>query len=422
MATRTIVINDYNKILDYISSKSDSMAELLKDNPDWDYMLLVKSITHSDLTNAGKRNGNQEGLDKNYLYYLSVDEMKEIETTRNKPFESAKQSNISVPDEFFKFTGVPQLERREGAQTTQHEHPIVNDYAEVFLVNDTLEYFDIDYTKKVFEKLGKNPNWDYNSYKITLEEQFTPIQLTHAIHGLGTKDDIIFHKLRRSIFKNDTLMILMRKNIEKKEVYILLEKNPKFYTIIGIGNKTWEKYLEKNNKQEIYELLKKTNLNEEETEKTRKNQNKWRNLLAEEMMNFTPNENEIFCPLTYITVNFDSAGTLFRASHIKGFADCDVDEAFDINNGIIMIANADALFDKHLITIEDDGTIKFSYLLDNNGKLKQELRLTEKVFKAILNEDRKRYLEYHREVFDNKEQLRRGNSILLDDSSDEEIL
>ena len=87
-----------------------------------------------------------------------------------------------------------------------------------------------------------------------------------------------------------------------------------------------------------------------------------------------------------------------------------------------MIANADALFDKHLITIDDDGTVIFSFLLDNDYKLKQELRLTEKVFKAILNDERKSYLEYHRNVFKSKEILRRKSTTLIDDSSDEEQL
>ena len=424
MASRSIVINDYDKILEYLSSKSESITKLLTNEPDWEYMLIRKNISHSDLINSGKRNGMQEGLDKNYLYYLSQDEMEEIEATRNKPFESAKQSNIFMTSEFYSFIGMPELQRREGAQTTQHEHPIVNNYADVYLVNDTLEYFDIDYTKKVFEKLGKNPTtWHYDDYKVNLSTgDFTPIQLTHAIHGIGTSDDPEFRNLRRSMFKNDSMMVLMRKKDDRKEIYILLEKNPKFYTIIGMGNASWEKYLEQNNKQELFELLKKNNLNEDESEKTRKNQSKWRNLLADEMTNYTPNDDEIFCPLTYITVNFENAGTLFRASHIKGFADCNVDEAFDINNGIIMIANADALFDKHLITIQDDGTITFSYLLQNDFKLKQELRLTEKVFAPILNDERKRYLAYHREVFAQKEELRRRDSSLVDDSTDEETL
>jgi hypothetical protein len=44
------------------------------------------------------------------------------------------------------------------------------------------------------------------------------------------------------------------------------------------------------------------------------------------------------------------------------------------------------------------------------------------VFKAILNDERRAYLEYHRNVFKTKEDLRKRSSILIDDSSDEERL
>lgn len=419
MASRNPVIEDPEKIYDYLSSKSDSIAELMRKDPDWMYMLIVKNITHSDLLNSGKRNGPGEGLDKNYLYYLSLDEMKEIEGVRKKEFENAKQSNIFVPSDFYNFIEMPQLQRRDGAQKTQHEHPRVNDYADVYLVNDTLKYFDIDYTKKVFDKLGKNPPaWNYDDYKLNLTGEFTPIQLTHAIHGIGTSDDEVFKNLRRSMFKSDTLDILLRKKEDKKEIYIMLEKNPRFFTLIGESNSSWEKFLDKSNKQELFNLLKKDDLSIGEVEKTRKNQNKWRNLLADEMMSYTTTDDEIFCPLTYITANYSSVGTLFRASHIKAFSECSLDEAFDINNGILMIANADALFDKHLITISDDGEIIFSYLMKNEFKLIQELKLTEKVFKAILNDKRKEYLKRHREVFEEKEIARKMYSNLEEDSTE----
>ena len=419
MASRNPVIEDIEKIYEYLASKSDSIANLMRSQPDWEYMLIVKSITHSDLLNSGKRNGPNESIDKNYLYYLSLSEMKEIEQVRKKEFENAKQSNIFVPSDFYEFIEMPQLQRREGAQTTQHEHPIVNNYADVYLVNDTLKYFDIDYTKKIFDKLDKHPtSWNYDEYKLELTGDFTPIQLTHAIHGLGTSDDEIFKNLRRSIFKSDTLNILLRRKQDKKEIYIMLEKNPRFFTLIGESNATWEKFLNDSNKQELFNLLKKDELTYGEAEKTRKNQNKWRNLLADEMMSYTTTDDEIFCPLTYITANFSSVGTLFRASHIKAFNECSVEEAFDINNGILMIANADALFDKHLITISDDGEIIFSYLLKNEYKLIQELKLTERVFKAILNNKRKEYLKRHREVFEEKEIKRKMLSNLEEDSAE----
>lgn len=418
MASRINLIDNTDRIREYLMYKSDSISNYIIKNQNDTFLLLLKQISHSDLTSSGKRTKPEQPFSKNYLYYLTADEMEEMDRKYDRPFVTAHQSNIGIPKNLvYDFLGV------SNPDETGDEHFLLNDYCDVFLVNDTLKYFDIEYSFKVFEKLDKVPNWNKNEYRVELQNDFTPIKLSIAAHGIGVSANTEFDKLRRSIFKSDTLiMLLSRDSNNKIKIFIMFEKNPSFFTLIGEGNKSWEKYLEHNNKQKMFELLRQDKLSAGELEKTRSNQSKWRTLLAEEMMGYTTNENEIFCPVTYITINYDNAGTLFRASHIKGFAECNVDEAFDINNGIIMIANADALFDKHLITIKDDGTITFSFLLDKNGKLKQELRLTEKVFKAILNEERKSYLEYHRAVFKSKEELRRKSSNLIDDSSDQELL
>ena len=310
MALKSPIIQEKKKICEFIINKSESIYNLIKNDQDWNYMLIVKNITHSDLINLGKRCGTAQGIDKNYLYYLTVDEMKEIEKVRNKKFETAKQSNIFMPLDFYNFLEIPQLQRREGSQSTNHNHIKVNDYANVYLVNDTLKYFNLEYTKKVFKKLNKNPSWDDDDYKLNSLSPFTPVQITHAIHGLGTSEDDVFKKLRRSIFRSDTLIVLLRKKEDKKEVYVMLEKNPRFFTIIGENNLSWENYLNKINKIELYNLLKKDALSQGEIEKTRKNQSKWRNLLADEMMSYTANDDEIFCPLTYITAKYSSAGQL----------------------------------------------------------------------------------------------------------------
>ena len=418
MSPRIQTVSNIHKIREYLQYKSDSITDYITKNQKDDFLLLVKQISHSDLTTSGKRTKNNQSFSKNYLYYLTADEMAKMDKINEKPFVTAHQSNIGVPKNIiYNFIGV------SNPDESGNEHFLLNNYCDVFLVNDTLKYFDIDYSFKIFEKLGKIPPWDKKDFKINLIGDFTPIKLSLAAHGIGVAANKEFDKLRRNIFKSDTLIILLTKKQNGNiKMFIMLEKNPSFFTLIGEGNKSWEKYLEQNNKQELYELLKQDKLSAGELEKTRNNQNKWRTLLAEEMMGYTANENEIFCPLTYITVNFDNAGTLFRASHIKGFAECNVDEAFDINNGILMVANADALFDKHLITIEDDGTIIFSFLLDRNGKLKQELRLTEKVFKAILNDERKVYLAHHRQVFKSKEEIRKKSPALIDDSSETVLL
>ena len=42
MASRNPVIIEIEKIYDYLSSKSDPIANLMKSQPDWEYMLIVK--------------------------------------------------------------------------------------------------------------------------------------------------------------------------------------------------------------------------------------------------------------------------------------------------------------------------------------------------------------------------------------------
>ena len=293
-------------------------------------------------------------------------------------------------------------------------------------MNDTLEYFSIDYSKKVFEKLGKLPNWNFDDYKLNLdtENKVTKINLTYAAHGVGTARDVEFHKLRRNLFRNDRIMFLIenKKNGENN-VFILLSKNPVFYTILGIKNDKWLRIAEEDIKRKEYELTQQKNIKAEEIV-DRRQQAAWRKRLAEEMMNYTTNEYEVFCPLTYITVNYENAGTLFRASHIKRYADCSNQEKFDLNNGILMCANADALFDKHLITISNEGELIFSELIKNDRKLINNLLLNQPIFKDILNNERLHYLEEHRKVFAEKEQKRLSGTIEYyedDDDGDGDI-
>ena len=128
------------------------------------------------------------------------------------------------------------------------------------------------------------------------------------------------------------------------------------------------------------------------------------------MMNYSTTEGEVFCPFTYLTCNFNELGTLFRASHIKAYNECkDANEAFDINNGLLLCANADALFDKHLITIGEDKELIVSYLLKNNQKLLNNLLLNQPIFRTILNEERMKYLTIHRkEFFEEEERRKKG--------------
>lgn len=398
-------IDEKEIIIDFLDSRSQTITNYIK-NSNSHFSLWYKNLSHSDLTNRGKRNGSQEGLEKNLLYYLSVKEMQDIEIANKKPFESAKQSNIGMTDAFYKDLGIPRLQRRVGPQSTQHKHIVLNDTVDVFLVNDTISYFTMEYTQKVMQKLCKSTDWDISNTVNLSNGYFTPIQLTQAIHGLGTANDIEFHKLRLSMFCNDTFIVLIEHTYPRKKMYILLEKNPRFYTLIGETNIAWENYLKTKRKQEFAKITA-SEIIEVEDEKSRNKQSKWKLLLANEMMNYTTHEGEVFCPFTQISANFESVPMLFIASHIKRFADSDCDESFDVNNGLLLCANADALFDKHMITVGEDKKLIFSFLIDNDFMLKQKLLLNQPIFEMVLNEKRMEYMKDHRALFYQKEEQRK---------------
>lgn len=241
-ADNAISTNKINTIENFIAHRSQTMLNYIKDNSTSNYILWYKSLMHSDLTTRGKRTKSTEGFERNLLYYLSVKEMDDLQKEfPDKKFECAKQSNIGLPDAFYKDIGVPRIQRRKGQQKEHHSWIYLNDTIDVFLVNDTTEYFNLEYTKKVFNILNKTmPNsWLKNNIYLDREKPFTTLDLHEAIHGLGIEADTIFHSLRLNFFLNDTLILLIEKNSDKTKLFILLEKNPMFFYLIENKDKTW---------------------------------------------------------------------------------------------------------------------------------------------------------------------------------------
>lgn len=400
-----LILENTNDILNFLEDKSSVMYDYVLNNKVSNYTLIRKFITHSDIITSWKRTWKEQSIDRNYLYYLTLSEMKEIQERENKEFESAKQSNISIPHIFYEKIWLEQLVRRNWKQDTHHKHPIVNDFAKVYLVNETTEYFSPKYTLEIFNRLWKNVNWKKENlwFNLNNNSNFTEIKLSYAIHGIWTAGDSDFHKLRMNIFKNDSLILLIQEDSYwKKNLFIMLEKNPKFFSIINETNKVYEQYLlreRKRTEKKTYELV--------EDEKTRKFQNLWRTKLAEEMMNYTTEDEKIFCPFTLIEASFENVGTLYRASHIKPFSECNTTEAFDIDNWLLLVANADALFDKFLITVSENKELIFSFLIEDDYILKSRLLLNQPIFKNVLNEKRMNYLKIHREKFFQKEEERK---------------
>ena len=93
-----------------------------------------------------------------------------------------------------------------------------------------------------------------------------------------------------------------------------------------------------------------------------------------------------------------SIPALLRASHAKPWADCKTGaERLNPYNGFLLTANLDALFDKFLVSFENDGHILISPTLSHDELRKAgifpEMRL------RFINEKHLPFLEYHRRKF-----------------------
>lgn len=363
-------------------------------------LLIKKRITYSDLVNTVKYCGKTENSSpsKYINFYLTEQEIKENNITYG-----AKQSNIGIDRRLFDFYGMKKLQRRNGKEHKEknHKHERLNDYTNVFLYNDHTKDFETSKTVDVLKKLNKRTD---KVGKIQLpKEELIPLQISQAIHGLGIAEDNLFHELRKNTFWNDIMYFLCLTN----ELIVIPKRNAKFYSVLGEVSPLKAQYIN-------MKLEKQANLGEKrdslsykvsiDEEIDRKFQASWRNALAEEMMNYSSKEGYVMCPITGIEVDFDKVGTLFRASHIKGYAESNDEEKFDINNGLLMVASADALFDKHLFTINDNGDIQTSFYIESNVLFR--LGFTQNLYKPLLNEKRLEYLKYHKNKFELKERER----------------
>lgn len=92
-----------------------------------------------------------------------------------------------------------------------------------------------------------------------------------------------------------------------------------------------------------------------------------------------------------------SQNKLLIASHIKPWAICNNDERVDVENGLILCANMDRLFDSGLITFRADGKMFVSSFVNEDNKkrlnISNDIVVNLNASKRLLD-----YLEYHRDV------------------------
>ena len=104
------------------------------------------------------------------------------------------------------------------------------------------------------------------------------------------------------------------------------------------------------------------------------------------------------CAVTGLSIT-----TVLIASHIHPWKDATDEERLDVGNGILLSPNLDALFDKHFISFEDNGSILISDLLSESER--NVLGLVG-LSLSMVYDDMTQYLALHRVVFYEKQNLR----------------
>lgn len=87
------------------------------------------------------------------------------------------------------------------------------------------------------------------------------------------------------------------------------------------------------------------------------------------------------------------------SSHIVPWSESNDIERLDSENGILLSPNIDSLFDKHLISFEDNGSIIISSKIDDANRI--SLGINSQI-KIPVSEGMKKYLKRHRERFNEK--------------------
>lgn len=98
-----------------------------------------------------------------------------------------------------------------------------------------------------------------------------------------------------------------------------------------------------------------------------------------------------------------STTSVLRASHIKEWSESSREERIDANNGLLLCANHDALFDRHQISFEPEtGAICISNSIDADQRT--ALNLPDS-FNLVMSDRTRTYMQVHYKKFIEKENL-----------------
>lgn len=228
---------------------------------------------------------------------------------------------------------------------------------------------------------------DFQSYikQVNSLDDYIPFTI---FNHKGSKDTSRFY-----INSLDDIWTLFR-NISLPQIshLIIYKLRDQVNTISYYFELTLDEKHSSKNKIEREEIIKETIINDTNISstdrtslvKSRNGQGKFRNNVISIMKS---------CPFTGITDR-----TLLRASHIIPWVDCENNfQRLDGFNGLALTPTYDVLFDKGLISFNNDGSLLISSLLSVDTI--ERLHLIKNKIYDISNIDNKRndYLQYHRE-------------------------
>lgn len=395
---------------------------------DSELLLIEKTISFADVLgkcgagsdekakkNAFSKKEIEKRVKSNISFYTTYEEMEKFEKANKKDevfFCQTHQTSIYMPSEFYEFLGIhnPTKRLKSGSDwktfysSCGEKYQLNSSSIGVFVFNESIEqYFTKEMTEKTYKVLNRNA--EAPSFNVSAGSKLTPVDIFITPHGLGkAKYNPEFTKLHRNIFAKDKVLVLLEKRKDgTSNVYISLLRNVQFFILNKIRNKDYRiaRYRE--------EINNKTN------QESRIGQSRWRDELAElAISQSTEDGSFVTCPFTGVKVEYPAESAFLRASHIKAYSKCkeadgtvNVDEAYDLDNGFLVIADVDALFDKYLLSVDPDtGKIYKSPVLTEDVIKHLNLNANGKIDSEVVKA-KKKYLIYHFNEF----KLRNGVSV-----------
>lgn len=176
-----------------------------------------------------------------------------------------------------------------------------------------------------------------------------------------------------------------------QDILLNLNDNEKKAFLKSIGNTESNISIFKKNKRRRNSITEMLGREREVTAKQRVNQGKFRAALLED-------ERHEGCRICQCNINNEK---YLRASHIVSWKESNPKEKLDKDNGLLLCPMHDLLFDSHLISFEDNGTIIISDNIELSDYEALNISINHKINADYGNI---KYLEKHRKQFELKNQ------------------